>query len=483
MSVRPFFEAASPAKRALVLEEMQSLRTHNGSLFQAVPFGGKTLRPEYMAEYFGPSCKRILNVTEEPTDTTDILSAQLGIITTVGDFSSQFCLSPVQTFAGVGLNYRTHFGCRADQNRGFFIDLTLPVYYVKNLVNLQENLINNGGGAAAPGYLDSVTAAFQQSAWNFARIDDCYDTTEVGVSEFDVQVGYGWGERQSFMHSYIGVLIPTGNRVKARKLFEPIIGWNHNVAVHFGGSFGIELWQSKCEDYSIWYELATDSRYFFENKQCRTFNLKNKPWSRYMQVYANLAQATEASTAASPANVQIGTPGVNIFTQEVKVRPRFQRTYNTAFVFGLVDWTVEVGYNFFTRDEECVRLACPWDQLVGITYEKNSSGVLVPVDGPALKSLQGLGFTDSVQQIGDDYSLANALPLAGYASNIITADQLDLTTAQAPCLLSQRFYGAVGYTIDCRFRTVLGIGGEYEFAGDNSGINRWGVWGKAAIIF
>lgn len=478
LSIRPYFEAASPAKVSLVRSEMDEIRCRNGSLFQVVPFGGKTSKGERLGQYFGPSCKRVLNVTEVQTETTDILSGQLNIRTTDDTFQSTFSLTPQQTFAGVGFNYRTHFGYK-DQNKGFFLDVTLPVYHVRNTMNLCETIINNGGGPLA-GSVGSVTAAFQQSSWCFGKIDDCEDTTHTGVSELDVQLGYGWGKDQSFMHSYIGVLIPTGNRVKSHKVFEPIIGWNHNTAIHFGSSFGIELWESKCGNYTIWYELAIDSRYFFENKQIRSFDLKNKPWSRYMMTYANLAQATLADTDQS---VSLGTPGINIFTQEVKVRPRFQRTYNTAFALDLVNWNLEAGYNFFTRDAECVKLACPWEQLVGVKFQ-NVDGVLTPVDGPALKALNGLGFTNSVQQIGNDYGLVNNVALAGYTSNIITEDQLDLSSAEAPCLLSQRLYGAVGYEFDtCRFRTLLGVGGDYEFAGDNTGINRWGVWGKVALIF
>lgn len=466
---------------------MQEMRSRNRSLFQAVPFGGKTDKPERLAWYFGPSCKRVLIVSEQQAADTDILSGQLNIVTQNGDFVSKFCLSPVQTFAGIGFNYRTHFGCK-DENKGFFIDLTLPVYYVRNLMNLEEVILNNGGGPATTDNVGSVKEAFRQDAWCFGKIDDCCDISHVGASEIDAQIGYGWGREQAHMHSYIGVLIPTGNKVEGRKVFEPIIGWNHNTGFHFGNSLGIRLWHDPCKDRSIWYEFAIDSRYFFENTQRRSFDLKNKPWSRYMMVYRNQAQAAEADTACTggdiPLGMAIGTPGINLFTQEVKVAPRFQRTYNTAFAIDLTDWTLEGGYNFFTRDQECVKLSCPWERIAGIICERNADGIFVPVDGPALKSLLGCGQTDSVQMIGNNFNNNNATPLANYAQNIITENDIDFSSAEAPCLLSQRLYGSVGYSINgCKLRTLLGLGGEYEFAGDNTGINRWGAWGKVAFIF
>lgn len=487
LSIQPFFEATSPAKVALIRKEMQELRIKNGSLFQAVPFGGRLNKPEHLAWYFGPSCKRILSVQEQGTLETDILSAQLNIVTTDGNFESEFCLTPQQSYDGVGLNYRTHFGCK-DENKGFFIDITLPIYHVRNLMNLEEHIINNGGGPATPENIGNVKEAFRQKAWCFGKIDDCCDTTAFGISEIDAQIGYGWGREQAHMHSYIGVLIPTGSKVKGHKLFEPIIGWNHNIGFHFGNSLGIRLWQDPCKDRTIWYELAIDSRYLFQNTQRRSFDLKHKPWSRYMMVYCNKEQASQANSACNDGDQQlgqsIGTPGINLFTQDVHVSPRFQRNYNTAFVIDLSQWTIEGGYNFFCRDEECVKLACDWDSIAQVKFERDGNGNFIAIDGPALKSLLGCGQTDNIQMISDNYNNINAKPFADYNQNIITEDDLDFSSAEAPCLLSQRIYGSVGYSFDTsRFRTVLGLGAEYEFSGDNTGINRWGAWSKIAFIF
>ncbi len=487
LSVRPFFEAASPPKIALIRKEMQELRTNNGSMFQVVPFGGRTTSPEELAWYFGPSCKRVLTVSADPATNPDIISENLGIYTQNGNFESKFCLSPRQTFAGLGLNYRTHFGCR-DQNKGFFLDVTLPVYYVKNLMNLEEMVTTNGGGALNAGDPANVEQAFKQCSWQGGRIDDCSDTTETGVSELDVQLGYGWGREQAHMHSYAGVIIPTGNRVRGSKLFEPIIGWNHNTAFHFGTSLGIQIWKDECKDRTLWYELAIDSRYFFENTQCRSFDLKCKPWSRYMQIYENKAQAQEAADLCDPVSTDagrtLGSPGINLFTQPLKVRPRFQRTYNTAFALDLKCWTLEGGYNFFTRDEECVKLACPWEKIAGIITARQPDGTYKAIDGPALKSLQGCGFTNNVQTISDNFNGLNDVDINNYEESIITEADLDLSSAEAPCMLSNRFYGAVGYSIDrCKFRILFGLGGSYEFSADNTGIDRWGGWGKVALIF
>lgn len=498
-SMRGFFDdPTAPPKISLIRQATQELQENNGSLFQVVPFGGKSTQADHLAWYFGPSCKRILQVASQPRPNVDILAEQLGIYSTNDNFESKICLNPEQTFAGIGFNYRTHFLCK-NEDRGFFLDITMPIYSVENKMNLSEEVINNGGGALVAGGPTNVTEAFKQESWNFGRINDCCKMRKTGISMIDIQLGYGWGKEQAHMHPYFGILIPTGNKVTSQYVFEPIIGWNHHAAIHFGSSFGIKLWENECGDRSVWYELAIDSRYFFENEQCRTFDLKGKPWSRYMTVYANKAQATEAfnvctapmdpndcatSIPGTPTGLTIGTPGVNIFTQPVKVLPRFQRTYNTAFVADLGDLTIEGGYNFFSRDQECVKLACPWEELVGITTQRQADGTYLPTDGPALKAvLQGCGCTNLAQTISMPFIGSNT-GLANYADNIITADLIDFSSAEAPCLLSHWIYGAIGYTIDCYgIRILLGLGGGYEFAGDNAGVNRIGGWGKVSVIF
>lgn len=493
LPMRGFFDdPAGPPKVSLIRSTMQELQTKNGTIFQMVPFGGKTLNSERLAWYFGPSCKRVLNVASAPGPNVDVLAQQLGIYTQNGLFESKFCLSPKQTFAGIGFNYRTHFGY-GDENKGFFLDITLPIYSVENTMNLAEVISNTGGGVLVAGGPANVTEAFRQPSWNFGRIDDCCDTRKTAISMLDVQFGYGWGKEQAHMHSYIGALIPAGNKVLGRKVFEPIVGWDHHAAIHFGSSLGIKIWQDECADRSIWYELAIDSRYFFENKQYRSFDLKGKPWSRYMTVYANAAQAQEAFIACgSPAlcagqtssGLVIGTPGINIFTQEVKVKPRFQRTYNTAFVVDLKDLTLEGGYNFFSNDQECVKLACPWEKLVGITQVLQPDGTYIVTDGPALKAvLNGCGCTNAYQTINDDVP-GQIIGVALYNQSIITADQIDFSSAEAPGSLRHWIYGSIGYTIDrCDVRTLIGLGAGYEFCGDDTSVNRLGAWGKIAVIF
>src|SRR5690606_21046646 len=113
-------------------------------------------------------------------------------------------------------------------------------------------------------------------------------------------------------------------------------------------------------------------------KQIRSFDLKNKPWSRYIDMYINQEQAQLALT---DADAILATPGINILTQHVKVTPGLVHDINSAFVFSVRKFEGEVGYNFFAKRAECVKLACPW------------------IEGPSLKHSNGNGQTNPIRNI------------------------------------------------------------------------------------
>jgi hypothetical protein len=125
----------------------------------------------------------------------------------------------------------------------------------------------------------------------------------------------------------------------------------------------------------------------------------------------------------------------------------------------------EVGYNYFCRPPECAALECPFQE------------------GVALRSQRRNGYVDNSILIQQDYgdALANNSP-AAYSSFEISECDLDLVSAEHPSMLSHTLYGTVGYKWEDRCNPVFaGIGGSYEFTRDNTGVDRWNLWGKAGI--
>lgn len=475
-SVRPPYETATPERDSLFLHRV---RAREDGCFGAVEFtllGGQSTNEEDLARFFTPFCKNKLKVTEQDTANNDLLATQFNIYTGTfnggyhrGNFESTICIAPKQSVIGLGITYKQAFRrCSKeddDNERYFWFEISSPILRVSNTMCLKEKTIEPGQ-AANDNVVANMTEALKQPGWCYGKIDNCkHEKTRLGDIEF--KVGYELLRCQTCnLESYVGALIPTGNCVKGEYVFEPIVGHAKHFGFLLGSSGDFELWRDDELERRIVFAYDMNLLYLMSKKEKRSFDLKFKPWSRYMQLYRNKEQAIQASTAAAEEQLFLHTPGINIFTRDMCVYPNFSRTYNAEFIFYCKKWLAEVGYNFYARSAECVELACPW------------------VEGPALKSLQGDGYTDNVQTIRDEFNTANAVNVDAYNENLITACDLDLESAAHPCVLTHTVFGAFGYRWNEReYPLFAGLGASYEFAVTNAGLERWLVWGKFGFSF
>jgi hypothetical protein len=209
--------------------------------------------------------------------------------------------------------------------------------------------------------------------------------------------------------------------------------------------------------------MATNGRYLFKNTQRRSFDVKGKPWSRYMLVYNN----------ASDAANQLATSGINVFTRKVEVRPRFQKDLNMAFVYTSCGLQGELGYNFWAKDAEKIKLDRPWE----------GTQAFAALD--SYPSRYATGGTSGSTRIDRAITIKENFVdcYVMYSPNLaIRAQDLDLQSASSPSALTHTFYGSLGYHWnDWCYPTFVGLGGSYELADDYGAINRWTIWGKFGV--
>ncbi len=478
-SVRPPFQLNSPEFLAgwwYDRLDAKGKECRNGTL-QLVGLGGKSTDAYNLARYFTFNNSSVLHIVEQSgIPATDILSEQVDIYSVDGTFESFLALKPRYSFGGLGISYRQEFAQRSD-GRAFWFLASAPIINIKTGMHLEETIINDGGGVnpAVPGAVPNAVEAFSQTAFDFGKIL-CENKTKTGLGDLTLLLGYKTIAHEDYsMNGYIGMIAPTGSRVKSKEMFEAVVGNNHHFGALLGSSASVSLWE--CENGScLDFEFSAHGQFLFKRHEVRSFDLKNKPWSRYMQMYANVA-AAEAAFAADDLYSNT-TPGINILTQPVQVYPGFSSTSNTAVVFTSCDGNkqFELGYNFYARQSEYVELACPWQV------------------GPALKSLLGLGgATDSVQQIGNNYGGNNVVnpdgapavfSVADYNSTQIQVTDLDLLSATHPAIISNTVYANVTYRCDAHeYPRFIALGGSYEFEEDNTTLNRWTIWLKGGISF
>lgn len=463
-----------------------------GGALDVVAYGGQSSDGAGLASYFLPFCKNKLLVTEAldtigTSNPGDLLSEHFNIFTVNGTFSSTIAFCARHDEYGVGVHWKQGFGFCDDaasalgnSNKWWYIDIAVPVTQVRNLICIDEKITNNGGGintnvatGGSPDAVPNMVAAFAQNAWNFGKIISGAFLKKTGVADIELKFGRQWLWQDCCnMASYIGVLIPTGNAPCGQFVFEPVVGHGKHAGIIWGGEGTMDMWADCDHAKSVSIGVAAQMQYLFKRKQVRSFDLKNKPWSRYQDVYANVDQATEA---ANTANSTLSTPGINVFTQCVNVTPGLQVNATTALIINADNgFEGEVGYNFYGHHQECVSLAQPW------------------VLGPALKAKVGAGETNPVRNITPSaklniLALNNAAPppAANYNLSLIQEADLDLQSAAHPYYFSHTVHANVGHRWDDQcYPTYLGAGGSYEFAlHEVSAMRRWTVWGKFNVAF
>lgn len=488
LSIRPQFQSVSPEYVSAFRNDRLHARPDGiGGALQFVLFGGRTTRRDDLARYFLPNCSTSFIVDEQLGDTFDVKgdvrAEHLNIFTVEGNFRSKVTIAPVQSTVGFGVHYRQAFWQNDECGRGFWGSISFPIQHVRNNLNFCEDVEEFGGGAneaAAPVVVADATEAFSQQAWQYGKMTKC-SLKETSVGDVELKLGYEWLEHDPcHVEGYVGILAPTGNRPEGIYVFEPIVGNGKHWGLMVGGAMGVTVWSDEGEDRYLRIECASHAEYLFKKKQTRSFDLKNRPWSRYMLVYNDQENAQEVSNQQSPdfaANT--GTPGINVFTQQVNVRPGYWVDYNAAFVYTSCGFQGEVGANVYARRSECVELACPWQE------------------GPALKTRTGDGQTNPIRTIDGNYFIEQAfvdgsgsnpsLPVSldDYDVSIIKLSDLDLNTATAPCGISYTIYGALGYRFDeCEYPMFVNGGASYEFSPkDASMVDRWAVWAKCGFSF
>jgi len=471
LDVRPPFLSASPERISMFRnEQIHACKDGYHNALQMVPMGSSSLDASRTARYFSPICNQSFIVDENPAVVDkDVLSQNFNVVTKNGDFRSVVSLAPQQTFVGIGFEYRHEWLRKAEHNRGWWLSASTVLQYVRNTIGLCEHIINDGGGAnvtANPVAVDSMVKAFHQEAWKFGHIVQG-SREKTGFADIELRLGYEWLSCTPYhLESYVGLLIPTSDKANGQILFQPLVGNGRHWGFLFGSRAGFDI--ADLPEYGIHLrmELANHTQFLLGDHQTRALDLKNRPWSRYLDLYVNQEQAERAALLNDR---YLATPGINILTLPVTVKPGISNTVNTAFVATWRQCYGECGYNVYVRSADSVGLSCPWQE------------------GSAIKALNGQGNTNPVRTIaGNELIEQIAVPLADYQSSLIRESDLDLQTATHPCTLLQTIYGVVGYTWNTRHPLFLSAGGSYMFtnaAHATAALPRLMLWGKWGIAF
>ncbi len=379
-------------------------------------------------------------------------------------------------------------------------------------------------GTPAPNLRQALSGDFlfgdMQTFWNFGKFDFCA-RNRTRVADVDLMLGYNFlSTPWSNIAVYAKMVAPTGNRPKAKFVFEPIVGNGKFWEFGLGTAGHITLLGDPCYTYhTLNFYWEGNFVHFFTTHQRRSFDfIENGLLSRYL-----LLKEFEKDGITYKNNL---INAINFATRNAKVSIDFQGDLSFMLEYRNDSWLADIGYNIWGRTAEkvCIATDCPCDidrRKFGI---KGTEGVCAReytvlddtfdmfVDATSLNSTQSnatmfqAGTVDNSLLVppsmpGDIVVTAlsrqvEGSPIVGpdvvLAANsnppvLITCANLDPNSAALSSALTHKFFANLGYCwFDTCWEPHIGIGAEVEFDGKRphkQSLNQWGVWIKTGLTF
>ena len=384
------------------------------NVFAIIPSYTKSNKAGYMAEnLFGRVVRgskwdaASLTIAGSGVETRnkqcDLLADYFGL---PRDFKSEVFLKPrIDNFIGE-LDWYLGFD---NITPGLWLQLRAPITYTRWDLNYCEYIEDSGVANHQPGYFnDAVTFGSENPAGTYAnafgvahskllkRFTDyivCKSTPDLGntvtfksldyarfipaqdkkrrhgaVADFHIDLGYdAWQTEQYHVGFGLSLVVPAGNRPEGIYAFEPIVGNGHHW--EFGGlmSSHLRLWQNTHEDQELNLYINTKVTHLFTTHQKRTFDLKNKPNSRYMlaqkmttnvqNLFTNTLPGDVSGSVAPPMQFDNEfTPIANISTLDVNVSVGWQADAVIMLTYAKGDMAWDVGYNIWGHG--CESISC-----------------------------------------------------------------------------------------------------------------------------
>jgi len=422
--------------------------------------------------------------------------------------------------------------------QGLYLRINAPIVWTKWELCMHENIVCDAADDSHPaGYMAETNVPRSDTPPSFAKymtgkytfgdmktpikyglISNC-GCTKIGLAELDISLGYNFQLEEDRHLGIFGYLAaPTGTRPCAKYLFEPIIGNGKHWEIGAGISGSWIFWKNcECEDLhggaarymGLWLEATV--AHLFDADQCRSFDFKCKPNSRYMllaKIGSNtdevlLGDTTEEATAGNYQYAKNLIPAINWTTSKVKVKIPVQADIAIKLGYTRENWNFDLGYNLWARTGEKFCDFCHDDGkkyvLKGDMYlygqQENNGNLIFPlpvsqsqadihagknwpkvedvnprtnprVDNPTLAWIK-----ESINTV-ELYSVSDGVPYQMNGSKdptFVTRDMLNM--GKSPSSITHKLFANISYAWKnrecCNHVPFLGIGGSIEFAQDN----------------
>lgn len=349
---------------------------------------------------------------------------------------------------------------------------------------------------------------YQFTPLSYSRLCPC-KTTLTRLA--DMQADFGWNlllEENYHLGLFVRGVAPTGNRPHGILLFEPIAGNGKHWELGGGLTTHVTFWHSQTEkDNSCGLYLDANLTHLFSRTECRVFDLKQKPLSRYNLAFKHLPGFL------SVTGIQgfLFSPVANLTAHAVDVSIAYQANIAALFNYTHKNTSFDIGYSFW--DRSCDKFTChtdctptPATNYASVAGCTSNCSAACACDCPTFYGelsgpIWSLAGTQSYININtfQTYSYSNAtIHEQGTPDSKLTyLSRSDVDTATARTRgRSHTIFGHLSYTwYEHAWMPYLGLGAEVEFAGNtkccqhaapccaNTAFSQWGVWFKGGLSF
>lgn len=407
-----------------------------------------------------------------PSPTRDVLGQWLSL-TTEKDLT--FSLNPsnrqVCMLFEASQDLKQFFHSSLFEN--WFINVSAPLTWI-------ENNIGFFGDRKA---LD----AFNQPDFMYVNFSNC-DLSSFRLSQATFSLGTKYMSKnhiQVIMSS--GVIVPLVEQPSNEFILEPVQGYNAHFGFDTKIHFQFPIIEKTPDTSSITMFIDLHNNFLTRNHQLRTYDIKGKPFSRYMKLLDSWTNSL--------------VPAMNALTIRSRVEPFNIVTFATGFRVCHNHCFGEIGYELWAHGCEVItpqpkanqKLGSWNDDRYGIAFI-NADGVLGTINATtgAVEALPSneLGQTASKSTInyvsGPDGKIncCNTTPEFIQKNVYLTLKDLDRRVpAVASAITHKAFmsagFGRAGKNID----SFVNFGAYIEASQNNAALCFWGGWFKAGCTF
>lgn len=411
----------------------------------------------------------------------DILGQWLGVTadTLPIGTNANFRLNPTQRQACVmvEVSQDLHKFSNHALFKNWFLNFAMPLVWMENDLGITGNTV--------------ALQAMDNPLFNFVRMTSG-QMTSVRVAQASITLGTRYmGEPDTHVIATTGVIIPLVEQDTNRSLFQPVQSFNS----HFGLDTNVFFQFPVCEKHpnansKILFFFDLHNNFLARNHQLRTYDIRSKPFSRYMQLYD------------SKTNQLI--QGMNALTLRSRVEPFMITNLATGFRLKYKDSFGEIGYELWAHGAERVTPEHKpeyHEDVFGVWQDDRYGIAFIGTDGQLAKiDAMGAVVPLPVGEIGQTASKStinfvgapdgkvvccpDPAPTFLQQNVYLKINDLDRLSPATQPAITHRGYASVGFGGKGTKRDCFANFGLFiEAAQNNAALCFWGGWFKAGMTF